>query len=115
MTTYWHGGRYPADGILTPQAEMRSGRAGDGHVYITTDRDLAATYAATLPGSWLMQVEPIGPVEHDPESMLDYSFRCASATVLRRYTLSNTERAQRLRAMRRIGYREGEPRHADTR
>lgn len=113
MTEYWHGGRVPKDGTLTPQPLMRSGRAGDGYVYITTERDLAATYAATMPGSWLMQVEPIGPVEPDPESMLATSFRCAAATVLRRYTLSNAERSQRLTTMRGLGYREGTKNHAE--
>ena len=93
--TYWHGGRVPADGILRPQETMRSGKPGDGYVYITTDRDLAATYAATLPGSWLMQVEPLGGVEPDPESILDYSFRCREAKVIRQYTLSSRERARR--------------------
>lgn len=106
MTTYWHGGRYPMGGVLTPQPTMRSGRDGDGYVYITTNRDLAATYAATLPGSWLMQVEPIGAIEDDPESMLDYSFRCPAATVLRRYTISKAERDQRMKVMAGIGYRE---------
>ena len=95
MPTYWHGGRYPVDGILTPQPTMRSGSPGDGHVYVTTDRDLAAQYAATLPGSWLMQVEPIGDVEPDPGSTLTYSLRCRSARVLRRYTLSAAARDAR--------------------
>lgn len=102
MTTYWHGGRYPANGILEPQAEMRSGRDGDGFVYVTTERDLAATYAATLPGSWIMQVEPIGELETAPESILGTSFRCRSAKVIRRYTLSNAERAKRDLTVARI-------------
>lgn len=97
--TYWHGGRYPSGGILLPQPTMRSGAPGTGFVYITTNRDLAATYASTLPGSWLMQVEPIGDVEPDPDSMLDYSFRCREARVLRRYTISNAERSTRSRAV----------------
>lgn len=95
MTRYWHGGRYPADGILTPQPAMRDGRPGDGFVYVTTERDLAATYAATLPGSWVMEVEPIGDLERDPESILDTSFRCREARVIRRYSISRTERAIR--------------------
>ena len=99
MTTYWHGGCYPADGILAPQPITRAGTAGDGWVYIASDRDLAATYAATLPGSWVMEVEPIGEVEPDPGSMLGTSFRCRSARVVRRYTLSRTEREQRARVV----------------
>lgn len=102
MTTYWHGGRYPSGGVLTPQPVMRSGNPGDGFVYVTTNRDLAATYAATLPGSWLMQVEPEGAVEADPESILDYSFRCPSAKVIRRFTISNAERDERMAVMGRI-------------
>lgn len=97
--TYWHGGRYPTSGVLEPQPVMRSGRPGDGFVYVTTNRDLAATYAATLPGSWLMQVLPVGEVEADPESMLDYSFRCRAAVVVRRYSLSRAERVTRANAV----------------
>lgn len=85
--------------MLEPQPVMRSGRPGDGFVYVTTDRDLAATYAATLPGSWVMEVQPVGEVEPDPESMLDYSFRCRAAVVLRRYSLSRDERATRANAV----------------
>lgn len=95
MTTYWHGGSYPSGGVLTPQPVMRSGANSDGWVYITTERDLAATYAATLPGSWVMEVEPIGAVEPDPGSILHTSWRCRSARVVRRYSLSNRERATR--------------------
>lgn len=101
--TYWHGGRYPNDGILTPQPLARSGEAGDGWVYVTTNRDLAATYAATLPGSWLMQVEPVGDVEPDPGSILDYSMRCRSARVLRRYSIPATMRAERSRTVAALG------------
>lgn len=97
---YWHGGMYPADGQLAPQETMRAGVPSDGYVYITTDPGLAATYAATLPGSWLMQVEPLGPVEPDPESILGTSFRCRAAVVVRRYTLSRAERAERANAVR---------------
>lgn len=100
--TWWHGGRYPQSGILAPQPMMRSGRPGDGFVYITTDRDLAATYAATLRGSWLMEVEPLSAVEADPESMLDTSFRCLYAKVLRRYELSRAEREHRRAVMSRF-------------
>lgn len=99
MSTYWHGGRFPTGGTLTPQQRMRDGNPGDGYVYVTTNRDLAATYAATLPGSWLMQVEPIGDIEPDPHSMLDYSFRCRSARVIRRFTLSQAERVARANAV----------------
>jgi len=93
--TFWHGGRFPIDGILRPQPMMRAGVPGDGFVYVTTERDLAATYAATLPGSWVMQVQPVGPVEPDPDSMLGTSFRCREAVVLRRYSLSKAERSAR--------------------
>ena len=98
--TYWHGGIYPADGILAPQPITRAGTASDGWVYVASDRNLAATYASTLPNSWLMEVEPIGPVEPDPGSMLHTSWRCRSARVLRRYRLSNAERGRRLLAVR---------------
>lgn len=106
MSTYWHGGRRPhnaphlgVERLLLPQEAARCGGDGDGWVYITTNRDLAATYASTLPGSWLMQVEPLGSVETDPGSMLPYSFRCRSARILRSYRISNAERATRARAV----------------
>ena len=103
MSTYWHGGRYPVDGVLAPQQTSRHGGPGDGYVYVTTERDLAATYAATLPGSWLMQVEPIGGIEPDPDSILGTSYRCRAARVLRRYTLSTAERQRRAVAVRSLG------------
>lgn len=100
---YWHGGKFPTDGVLTPQDQMRDGGEGDGYVYVTTERNLAATYAATLPGSWVMEVEPVGEVEADPQSILTTSFRCRSAVVLRRYTISNREREARSRVVNQIG------------
>lgn len=99
---YWHGGIRPKDGALTPQPMARCGEPGDGYVYITTDRDLAATYAATLPGSWVMEVEPVGEVEPDPGSILTTSFRCGSARVVRSYSISNAEREQRARMVGRF-------------
>ncbi|WIY84316.1 hypothetical protein [Propionimicrobium sp. PCR01-08-3] len=99
---YWHGGIRPKDGLLTPQPMARCGEPGDGYVYITTDRDLAATYAATLPGSWVMEVEPVGEVERDPGSILATSFRCRSARVLWSYSISNAEREQRVRSVGRF-------------
>lgn len=102
--TFWHGGRYPKDGILTPQAVMRSGYPGDGFVYITTDRSLAMTYAATLRGSWVMEVEPLGEIEADPESGLETSFRCTSARVLRRYDLPRADRERLQAVMARLGW-----------
>lgn len=107
MTIYWHGGCYPADGILAPQPTTRAGTTGDGWVYIASDRDLAATYAATLPNSWLMEVEPIGAVEPDPGSILHASWRCRSARVVRRYSLSGRERATRSRFVREAHARFG--------
>ena len=98
--TFWHGGRFPSDGVLRPQPMMRAGVPSDGYVYVTTERDLAATYAATLSGSWVMQVEPTGPVEADPDSILGTSFRCREAVVLRRYSLSNAERSARATSVR---------------
>lgn len=59
--TFWHGGRYPVAGILTPQ--------------------------------------PMARVEPDPDSFLGTSFRCRSARVLRRYSLSNAERSARAAAV----------------
>lgn len=100
--TFWHGGVRPADGLLVPQEMSRSGDAGDGWVYVTTSRYLAATYAATLPRSWVMEVEPVGQVERDPGSILDCSFRCRSAVVLRSFTLSREERTDFAQHVQRI-------------
>lgn len=98
MTTYWHGGALPQDHVLTPQPTRRDGTQGDGWVYITTNRDLAATYAATLPG-YLMEVIPDGPVEADPGSMLSYSLRCRTARVVRVHLLTGRERRKRISAV----------------
>lgn len=100
--TYWHGGKRPPDGVLRPQALARYGGPGDGWVYVTTDRGLAMTYAATLPGSWVMEVLPVGEVEVDPDSILGTSFRCREARVVRSYTVPNVERAARQASVRRV-------------
>lgn len=108
MTIYYHGGRFPQHGVLRPQPVRRDGHPGDGYVYVTTERDLAATYASTLPGGVVMEVQPLGAVERDPESMLGTSFRCRSARVVRWWRLSKWEREARSR-MVAIARRTEEP------
>ena len=82
---------------------MRDGRPGDGWVYVTTERNLAATYAATCENGWVMQVTPTGPVEPDPESILGTSYRCRSARVVKSWRLSSAERDGRARVVRALG------------
>lgn len=102
--TYWHGGGHVDGDLLVPQpaASTRSGEP-DGWLYITTSRDLAATYAATADGrSWLYEVEPLSDVERDPGSLFDYSLRTRSARIVRRFTISNRERDARRRSVARF-------------
>jgi len=92
--SYWHGGPTIRGDMLLPPTETGRYRSGqdDPVVYITPTRDLAATYAATCYG-WVYEVEPIGPVIQDPDSVLPAgeSLCCGSARILRRWRLSNAE------------------------
>lgn len=99
--TWWHGGgRVPGDLLLPGDVTGYTRAAGDA-VYITTDRSLAETYAATVDGpAWLYEVEPIGEPEPTPPLIggPTVSYRCPQARILRRYTLSNARRAQLMAA-----------------
>src|SRR4051812_12026960 len=79
---YYHGGvpgLYPGDVLLPPAETGAESQADYGNyltdrhrVYLTTDLKLAAVMAGTLrvrlgqPGD-VYEVEPLGPVEHDPD------------------------------------------------
>jgi hypothetical protein len=53
-------------------------------VYVTSDRQVAAAYAALFPNGALYEVEPVGPVEPDPDCLVPgLSARCLSARVVR--------------------------------
>jgi hypothetical protein len=92
--SWWHGGpRIRGDEIL-PSTLTGFDRSGSDLRYacITSERDLALTYACTCNG-WLYEVEPIGPVTQDPESMLEpgVSMVCGRARILRRFKPSRYE------------------------
>ena len=89
---YWHGGTLIRGDVIHPQPNegTRSGDP-DGWVYLTTDRSLAVMYASTTVNPWVHEVRPIGTVEADPGSMLDSSFRCLSAEIVRREKPSRAE------------------------
>lgn len=70
--------------------------SGDVGVFVTTERTLAETYASTVDGSaWVYEVEPLS----EPIPVLPLvggpviSYRCESARIVRRFTLSNAARA----------------------
>jgi hypothetical protein len=75
----WHGGPTVRGDMLLPPTDTGRSRSGndEAFVYVTPLRSLAATYAATCRG-WVYEVEPVGPVEPDPDSMLPpgQSLRC---------------------------------------
>jgi hypothetical protein len=91
---YWHGGpRIVGDLILDSGG---AGRSGDTGVYVTTDRSLAEIYASTVVGpAWVYEVEPL--TEPVPVPSLvggpTISYRCEGARIVRRFTLSNANRA----------------------
>jgi hypothetical protein len=91
---YWHGGPPVVGDVLVPPTVSGYSRSGndEAFVYVTASRSLAATYAATCHG-WLFEVEPIGPLEQDPDSVLadGESLRCPRARILRRFRLSRAE------------------------
>jgi hypothetical protein len=107
---FWHGGAAIAGNLLVHPA--------DSGLPVTTERGLAEMYAATAEGTaWIYEVEPIGPLEPVPPLIAGsptVSYRCGSARVLRRYTVS-AERRQRLQqALARVVAEIGEgDRHAD--
>jgi len=102
---FWHGGTAIVGDLLVD-------------VHVTTDRGLAEMYAATAKSTaWIYEIEPIGPLEPVPPVLAGsrtVSYRCDSARVLRRYTVS-AERRQRLQqALARVVAEIGEgERHAD--
>lgn len=84
--TYFHGGPAVDGRWLLPPSETGVARVahGDPYVYIATSYSLALTYAATCDG-WVYEVVPDGPVEADPDSILDgESWRCPRARIVRR-------------------------------
>lgn len=96
---YWHGGdRIDGQHVLPPNATgvYRAEDPGSSWVYVTPTRGLALTYACTCSNPWLYEVEPIGPVEQDPNSKLPAgeSLRCEAARIVRRWKPSRAEVAQ---------------------
>lgn len=92
--SYWHGGPTVRGDMLLPPTDTGQSRSGndEAYVWITPVRSLAETYAATCRG-WVFEVEPIGDVEQDPDSVLPpgQSLRCPAARIKRRFRLSRAE------------------------
>lgn len=92
--TYWHGGRpgIPRGAFLLPPSITKTkhcGLYGAGHVhrtdrvYVTTEQAAALLYAAGWPNGVIYRVEPLGPLEDDPDcSKPGVSFQCERARVL---------------------------------
>mgnify|MGYP003426303983 CR=1 FL=1 len=93
--TYWHGSGRIDGNWLTPPSEHGNARVchGEPFVYLTPTRSLALSYASTTDCPWLYEVEPIGEVEQDPDSLLPpgESVRCERAKILRRFKPSRVE------------------------
>lgn len=101
MTTYYHGGipgLLPGQFILPPaetkQASLSDYGAGGIHrrdrVYVTTDPQAAALYAAMHPSKKgvVYQVEPQGELEPDPDCREPgLSFQCDRARIVSRTKL----------------------------
>ena len=99
---WWHGGPpIHGDEVVPPNESglSRSGNPLDG-VYITPERDLAATYASTCRNGWIYEVEPMGEIRQDDGSLLapGQSMVCDRARIIRRFKPSNAEVAHRRRA-----------------
>ena len=98
---WWHGGSRVGGDLILPSAATGVTRSGDARgVFVTTDRDLAATYASTVSGqAWVYEVEPLS--EPEPVTSLvaplapPISFTVAVARIIRRYSVSNAERRLR--------------------
>lgn len=100
--SWWHGGpRVEGDMLLPPSATgvCRSSDERGDFVFVAADRHLALQYAATCNG-WLYEVEPVGDLVQDPDSILPdgESMMCRSARIIRRYkpSLAEVEPTRRL-------------------
>lgn len=114
---FFHGGPRGlavGDHIL-PAAEVGHARSVDGPVpiegiedaawvHVTTDRDLAVTYASTIAGGGcLYEVAPPWPLRVNHDSVRpDISFRCLRAEIIAIHEISPDETARRARAVRRL-------------
>ena len=100
---YYHGGPTINGRWLLPPSETGHARVchDDPHVYLTTAYTLALTYAATCNG-WVYEAVPDGPVEPDPDSMLDpgVSVRCRRARIVRRLRPPKSMAARAAEAVR---------------
>ena len=68
-------------------------------VYITTKYEAALMYAAGVRGD-VYEVNPIGPIEDDPDcNEHGLSFSCDSAKIIKRLRLSDAQRAVILTAL----------------
>lgn len=111
--TYWHGGdRIEGDYVLPPTITGTVRSAPTPWVYVTPTRGLALTYACTCQNPWLYEVEPIGEIEQEPNSLLPAgeALRCQAARIVRRWKPSRVEVARRLAALRAAAtYQGGHP------
>lgn len=96
--TYWHGGGAIPDDVILPAVLTGRSRSGASGVHVTTDRKLAEVYASTVNGTaWVYEVEPIGelqPVASTIPGAPTISYRCSSARIIRRFTISTARRNQ---------------------
>lgn len=102
--TYWHGGGRIDGDLVLPSITTGISRSGDVGVHVTTERSLAETYASTVRGTaWVYEVEPLSdPVPVPPlVGGPVLSYRCEAARIVRRFTLSNADRAVLQRAVGR--------------
>ncbi len=95
MVDYWHGSltALPVGTLLTPLRERKGSEYTEGQydlfmsrahdpdrVYFTTDRELARAWCARSKGA-LLRVDPVGPVEPDPDHP-PTSFSASQAVVV---------------------------------
>ena len=108
--SWWHGGSRIAGDLLLPPSRTGVCRSSDARllrvdcVFITPTRDLALTYACSARVPWLFEVEPIGDVWQDEDSILapGESMACAAARIVRRFKPSNDEVRRRRAVLDRI-------------
>lgn len=105
MSVWWHGGGRIHGDIVLPPAETGVSRCLDvegvestevGGVFITTERGLASSYAATTSDPWVYLVLPVGEILQDDLSglPLGQSCFCERARILKRFRLSNVQVAE---------------------